>query len=285
MTLRPNISSPSSTTTPAPVDILILGAGWTSTFLIPLLSKNHVSYAATTTTGRDNTIKFIFDPLDTSPAQYARLPSASTVLITFPLRGPGQSTLLTRLYRSTHPTGPDWIQLGSSGIFNGRGWQSETSAYDAADARAVAEDELLSTVSGCVLSLAGLYGGNRDPRDWVLRVAASKDRLAAKTSLHLVHGEDVARAVLALHRRFTPARRWIVADCHVYDWWELVFAWAEEVRRRADGGWEFERWVAELMRENGVRALPRAPEVLGRALDSRAFWEEVGVWPGRGRVW
>ena len=46
---------------PGKVDILILGAGWTSTFLIPLLKKDGITYAATTTTGRDGTYKFKFE--------------------------------------------------------------------------------------------------------------------------------------------------------------------------------------------------------------------------------
>ena len=33
------------------------------------------------------------------------------------------------------------------------------------------------------------------------------------------------------------------------------------------------------MNERGVRALPRPMEQLGRALDSREFWEEAGITP------
>ena len=50
------------------------------------------------------------------------------------------------------------------------------------------------------------------------------------------------------------------------------------------GGGECERWVGELMREEGVRALPREKEALGRVLDGRDFWEAIGSWPGEGRV-
>ena len=49
-------------------------------------------------------------------------------------------------------------------------------------------------------------------------------------------------------------------------------------------GLRYEEWVAELMQEEGVRALPRPPERLGRVLDSRAFWREMGTWPVKGRV-
>ena len=284
---------------PGSVDILILGAGWTSRFLIPLLHEQGVTYAATSTSGRDGTIPFKFDPSSDAEEPYAGLPAAKTILITFPLRGAGQSQHLTTLYYRTHqpsssagasppPHGTDrqWIQLGTTGIFTGPTWSSSTSPYDVHNPRAVAEDELQRLAGGCVLNLAGLYDGAvRDPRDWLARVAKTKEQLGAKGSLHLVHGVDVARAVLALHAKFTPGRRWIVADLHVYDWWDLALAWGEEARRRAGesagpaGGLQFERWVVELMDEQDVRALPRGVERLGRLLDSREFWETMGTQP------
>jgi len=157
----------------------------------------------------------------------------------------------------------------------------------------------MEAVGGSVLNLAGLYGGARDPKNWVTRVAQSKADVARRQALHLIHGEDVARAVLAAHRKFTPGKRWIVADLHVYDWWDLLQAWGPEVRERRaaeiarDRGeqvgreeadkLEFERWVGELMVEGDVKALPRDPESLGRVLDSREFWSHFGVWPVRGR--
>ena len=288
---------------PGSVDILILGAGWTSRFLIPLLREHGVTYAATSTSGRDGTLPFKFDPASDAEEPYAGLPAAKTILITFPLRGAGQSQHLTTLYNRTHqPSSPaarastppppqdgtdrQWIQLGTTGIFTGSSWSSSTSPYDVHNPRAVAEDELQRLAGGCVLNLAGLYDGAvRDPRDWLARVAKTKEQLGAKGSLHLVHGVDVARAVLALHANFTPGRRWIVADLHVYDWWDLALAWGEEARRRAGEGvgpaeeLQFERWVAELMDEHDVRALPRGVERLGRLLDSREFWKTMGIQP------
>ncbi|KAL8388185.1 hypothetical protein RB595_009396 [Gaeumannomyces hyphopodioides] len=311
------------TATPEPVDMLVLGAGWTSRFLRPLLDEHKVRWAATTTTGRDGTVPFRFDPDSADPAPYRALPTARTVLITFPLKGEGQSRRLTSLYSSSRPTPSGssntsntsnttttrWIQLGSTGIFTSPGWNDESSPYDAANPRAAAEDELLSRcgVDAVVLALAGLHDGGdgtRDPRDWVLRVARTKDAVRAKGALHLIHGADVARAVLAVHTAaatLTSGRRWIVADTRCYDWWDLIQAWGAEARRRlregrtraavaaaeagvdADG-LRYEEWVAELMQEEGVRALPRPPERLGRVLDSRAFWKEMGTWPLKGRV-
>jgi hypothetical protein len=96
------------------VDLLILGAGWTSHFLIPLLKDESISFAATTTTGHDLTIPFKFDPDPTDTTPYQQPPSAKTVLVTFPLKGLGQSKLLTSLYRSVHGNANFWTQLGST---------------------------------------------------------------------------------------------------------------------------------------------------------------------------
>ncbi|KAI1120854.1 hypothetical protein F5Y10DRAFT_114001 [Nemania abortiva] len=283
---------------PAPVSLLILGAGWTSTFLIPRLKQQGVTYAATTTDGRNGTIPFRFDPASDDSAPFAALPTAKTILITFPLKGTGPAARLVRAYTATHPEvrpkarQPLYIQLGVTSIWTAPGWQDETSPYDKTNARAVAEDELLKTApAAAVLSLAGLYGADRQPRDWVRRVVRSKEDLRAKGALHVVHGEDVARAVIALHRNPTPGKRWILCDMHVYDWWDLVQDWA--VQALADAATdaaeckrqnELLEWVGELMVEEDVKALPRDSEAVGRRLDGRGFWHFMQIWPTQGRI-
>ncbi|MCJ1438366.1 hypothetical protein MMC27_007754 [Xylographa pallens] len=269
--------------------ILILGAGWTSTFLIPLLEARQISHAATSTTGRPGTLPFKFDPSSPSLEPYHLLPSASTVLITFPLKGPHQSTHLLSLYHASHPAAsPNWIQLGSTGIFqiaDQELWVTRHSKYDRENARAVAEDELL-VLGGCVLNLSGLWGGARQPRDFVKRVATSKEQLKGKTSLHMVHGMDVARAVVALHERFTKGERWMLTDLFVYDWWALIMGWGEAGSEGKDENAKgpLLEWVRELMVEEDVRALPRSMEVLGRCYDSREFWSTFEVVPVRARL-
>ncbi|KAF4544708.1 uncharacterized protein LTHEOB_5717 [Lasiodiplodia theobromae] len=277
---------------PASVDLLILGAGWTSTFLLPQLDGAAISWAATTTTGRDGTIPFKFDPLSSDQAQYDKLPSAKTVLITFPLKGTGQSRHLTSMYRKAHGDENNWIQLGSSAIFADLHWNDSDSSYDTENPRAIAEDELRQCAQGCVLNLSGLYGGTRHPSNWIARVAKTKEQLKAKSALHIVHGEDVARAIVAVHLHFTPARRWLVTDLHVYDWWDVTYTWAPVAEEKANemlgadeaAKLEYRKWVVELMEESNVRALPRNPDTLGRVLDSRSFWAALRTRPEHGRV-
>ncbi|KAI4869182.1 hypothetical protein F4820DRAFT_43974 [Hypoxylon rubiginosum] len=280
------------------VELLILGAGWTSTFLIPLLGREGIKYEATTTTGRNDTIRFRFDPNSTDPTPFRTLPYAETVLITFPLHGNGQAANLVRMYESTHKHRPRFVLLGATSIWTAPTWQDETSPYERADPRAVAEDELMTCSDGAVLDLAGLYGASRQPRDWLDRVVKSKSDLKAKGALHVIHGQDVARAIIALHRNFTPGKRWLLCDMHVYDWWDLTQDWAIRTLASAENASEgadatpakvekqkqMLAWVGELMLEEGVRALPRDTSSLGRTLDGRGFWRTMGIWPTQGRI-
>lgn len=105
------------------VDFLILGAGWTSDFLIPLLLEKNISFSATSRDGGQrsgqDTIAFKFDPDSDDSAPFKKLPDAVTVLITFPIYKSGASEKLVRFWRATHQgSKAAFIQLGSTGIWN-----------------------------------------------------------------------------------------------------------------------------------------------------------------------
>jgi len=273
---------------PRSVDFLILGAGWTSTFLIPQLEFSKISYAATTTTGRENTIQFKFDPDSNDLTPYKSLPSAKTILITFPLTGTGQSKKIVGLFQNVHKdegNAPNWIQLGSTRIYQASGWNDSTSPYNKENLRGIAEDELLhlKACSSTVLNLAGLYDDElRRPHNWVSRVAKSKSDVQNKQALHLIHGKDVARSIIAMHEHFenVKGKRWIVTDLFVYDWWALMFNWGGKL----EDGMELRDAVWECMKDSGCKALPRGPGKLGRLLDSTGFWKAIGIHPSQGRA-
>jgi hypothetical protein len=109
----------------AAVDILILGAGWTSTFLKPLCESRKISVASTTRSGLTDTIQFTFDPTSDDPKPFDVLPKAKTVLITFPIAIKGAPDRLVRLYTQTHSQVNDedaaktaFIQLGTSTMWS-----------------------------------------------------------------------------------------------------------------------------------------------------------------------
>ncbi|KAH7336694.1 hypothetical protein BKA65DRAFT_553331 [Rhexocercosporidium sp. MPI-PUGE-AT-0058] len=312
-------TQPSPAFSTSPVDMLILGAGWTSNFLIPLLKSQNITHVATTTTGRDGTLKFQFslpDKDDQEPdlKPYSALPAAKTVLITFPLRGAEETKYLVASYYKTHSnspnaastsdsvfglsgneseskTNPAFIQLGSTGLWtipSQPTWVTRHSPHNTSDTRAQAEDALLS-LGGCVLDLAGLWGGERNARNWIDRVAATKEVLATKKSLHMIHGLDVARGIVAVHEKWEMARgqRFMLTDLMVYDWWDLILGFAGELDVENGNSQRAQKqikWIRELMQEQGVRALPRDMETLGRCYDSREFWETFGIMPTRSRL-
>ena len=285
-------------------DLLILGAGWTCTFLIPLLDAKTLSFAATTRDGRKvagaHTIKWSFDPSEDSAPngqnQFSALPLAKNILITFPLNSSAQTKTLVKGYQRAHShnrTGTDihFIQLGSTGIWQVPTtalWTTRHSPYNTSYERVQAEDELLK-LGGCVLNLAGLWGGERQPRNWLGRVAKTKEDVKYKNSLHMIHGLDVARAIVAVTQKWDAARgqRWMLTDGFVYDWWSLLAGWADAGQDdgKADRKpKEQAEWVRELMQEEGVRALPRPFDMLGRCYDSREFWEVFGLTPIKARI-
>ncbi len=118
-------------TASSPIDILIFGAGWTSTFLIPLLTTHNLTYAATSRLSRPkpDTIPFEYDQHDSSPdeSQFANLPDARTVLVTFPITVKGATERLVRLYEKTRVNRKAeegertrWIQLGTTSVWDVR---------------------------------------------------------------------------------------------------------------------------------------------------------------------
>lgn len=113
----------SHSTHPKPVDLLILGYGWTGPFLAAQCDARKLSYAKTTRDGRDGSIKFQFDPSEAKPGDeqhFQRLPESTTVLIVFPIYGSGGSKRLVELYLRTHPgSQAGFVQLGSTGIWDG----------------------------------------------------------------------------------------------------------------------------------------------------------------------
>ncbi|GAC98187.1 epoxide hydrolase [Pseudozyma hubeiensis SY62] len=292
------------------VDVLLLGSGWTGSFLIPLLKHTRLTYAYTSRSPPDekqphddHKIQFeLTDPVTRESLE--PLPRASTVVIIFPIKNLQQVDDLVNEYQDLH--GPTrWVQLGSTGIW-GPGRSSSSSPFDTTNARAAAEQRLLDITSlsaskqagaAAVLNLAGLYGDQRQPRNFASRVGASKELLSMKGSVHFVHGQDVARAILLLHNsnRAGWGRRWIVSDTKVYDWWQLFRFLRPALPEHPDDSPETaQRWVRELMNENKVDTLPRPiaespgqnlPRYLERALEGHEFWDLFGEKPSVNSVY
>jgi hypothetical protein len=102
------------------VDLLILGAGWTAEFLIPLLqqSKPAVTFAATTRNGRVvpgyKTITFEVN----SNTNWSIVPQAHTILLAFPTTKEGAVASYVQTYEAVHGHGARWLQLGNTSAWD-----------------------------------------------------------------------------------------------------------------------------------------------------------------------
>ncbi|CAE6338465.1 unnamed protein product [Rhizoctonia solani] len=269
--------------TTSAVDILILGAGWLSHFLFPILYESNLTYAATSRTGlTPDTIKWSLG--DTSKV----LPKASTVVVMFPVENWDALSGLIEEYQGSNG-GSLWILIGST-----RGWQTIDTDSDSvvtrhtplpsnAPTRSLVEEQFLKAypTTGAVLNLVGLHGRppasgdnpHSSPRlvpNFLKRIGPSKNALKQKASVHFVHGYDAALAVVLVHKQTRGmVGRWIVSDCLVRDWWAIALEM---------GGYQEKKWVIELMKEEQVAMLPRQ-KGLGRMLDGSDFWEATGSVP------
>jgi hypothetical protein len=252
------------------MEILVLGLGWQGKYIKEHCESIGISCAATTTSGRDETIQFSYSD-ELTVEEFLILPRATMVVITFPFPSVNSGKLIMEKYQKVHQMTPNWILFGSTRPFHGTSgnpW-ADRSGPVRPDVRFQSEEMFLK-MGGCVLNLAGLYGGPRILKNWIPKVVLTKEVLASKTSIHLIHGLDVARLVYAVYKKFSTGQRWLVTDLRIYDWWELVLA--------LDDG-ERIPWVLDLLKENKTRSLPRPYEMLDRCLDSKETWTYFGLLP------
>jgi hypothetical protein len=146
----------------ATMDMLILGKGWVANYLLDYCQDISLNVAATTTTGRDNSIPFSFTKSSTIE-DFLVLPVARTVVITFPIVEPELCTLLIQTYKLAKKVAPNFILYGSTRPWHGKSsedpWANRNGPVKP-DARYESEEWMLQ-LGQCVLNLAGLYGGPR----------------------------------------------------------------------------------------------------------------------------
>lgn len=289
--------------------VLVLGQGFVGSYLAAALRERQISYAATTRDGRDKTIEWQMSS-DTTPTgmfvDCSALPAANYVVVTFPLQGQAAAEALVNSYTKHHchkaPQGdndagirlPFWIYLGSTRPFKGTRCTRFTEPdIIGGGLRVEAEKYIIRSRVGCVLNLAGLWGGKRDPYGWS-RFYTDKDKVRRRLddrSLHLIHGKDVAKAILLVveyHKQNKSSSsttdisgsRWLVSDQQVYDMLEILL-----LDERVYG------YVQELLYEDeDVRKLLDASNVddvcvgasavaaakVTKRIDSSHFWSQVG---------
>ncbi|CDH54486.1 hypothetical protein RO3G_02053 [Lichtheimia corymbifera JMRC:FSU:9682] len=270
----------------ARVSVLILGFGWSGPFLKEVLTQQAIPYSATTRDGRDDTIAWELPSQDDQEVDVSALPAATTVLVTFPVRSAKSMEKLMDAYEARQgglQQQVQWILLSSTRVYDGDKCDRHGPINLDKDSSGRSEGEQVTLArGGTVVHLAGLWGAQRQPRNWVSRFStpeALRGKLLQR-QLHLIHGQDVARAlVLGVHGQFAKAQgqRWIVTDGGCYDWVKLILAWGSQEQVETT-----QKLIPSVLGNtttiynlvdpnNGVIIHPR--------LDSTEFWDTFGLKP------
>ena len=284
----------------AVLPILILGLGWTGQFLTELMLSMQMDYAATTRDGRNDTIAWTL-PDNCASLNVSSLPFAQTVLVTFPVKQPQCLDALIDAYEAQHEQSSQWILLSSTRPFSGNPADRHTPLDRSKDTGRMSAEDTLIQRGGSVLHLAGLWGNqryhvsktkqkkkgpgliciNRQPKNWVPRFStaeAIRNKLLQR-QLHLIHGKDVARAILAVHQQFKPGERWIITDQTCYDWIKLFLAWGseEQIQIARDLAIHDDQ-CRQALGDGSLEEVVARGEVKPR-LDSTEFWETFHLKP------
>jgi hypothetical protein len=85
--------------------------------------------------------------------------------------------------------------------------------------RTLRQNKLLKEGS-CVLHLAGIWGENRDPLNWLKKDLISKDRLG----VNLIHENDILKVLIGISNNFDDfkAQREILVDSQSYTWVNII---------------------------------------------------------------
>ncbi|KAJ2557751.1 hypothetical protein EV175_001153 [Coemansia sp. RSA 1933] len=268
------------------VPVLILGCGFVGRYLADLLANEGIDYVATTTDGRERTIRWrLPKPEEDVSIEFEALPAARSVVITFPLQGEDSAKQLVDGYTKHHslaPTDCYWIYLGST-----RPFKDSPSTYltnidiAAGGARVEAEEYLIKEHGGCVLNLAGLWGGARDPHKWS-RFYTEKEKLCKRLSdrsLHLVHGADVARAIyVVISQPATSGGRWLISDKRVHDVLEIYIR-DERIRGFVRELLEEEPEIRRILGSDTIDGIELDASAVTLRIDSSHFWNYFRIEP------
>ncbi|KAI8969161.1 hypothetical protein BDF20DRAFT_893500 [Mycotypha africana] len=262
----------------ATLPMLVLGLGWTGQFLAELMVSMNINYAATTRDGRNSTIKWNM-PSKCDAIDVSQLPKAKTVLVTFPVLERDCMNRLIDVYEEQHDISSQWILLSSTRPFVGQPANRHTPLDRSKDTGRMGAEDVVIERGGSVLHLAGLWGNQRQPKGWVPRFAtmdAIKNKLLTR-QLHLIHGKDVARAILAVHNNFKSGERWIITDNGCYDWLKLFLVWGtEEQIKMARYLAENDETCQKALGDSSLEEIVERGGVQPR-LDSTEFWNTFSI--------
>jgi len=203
----------------------MLGAGYTASFLLPLA---HQRYAQVVATSRNPNVRLGHLQSDqrvrfdlTQPDTWNDLPREHDLLWCFPAT---PFELVQKFSDAASLSTRRVVVIGSTSAYDVGSstdypppWCDETAPIDLVKPRVQGEEYLRQHCGAIILRVAGIYGPNRNPMDWLKtgRVRPSRKYV------NLIHVEDLARVCLAALRHAKPGEIYNVADGTPRTWNEI----------------------------------------------------------------
>ena len=209
----------------AHTSLVILGSGYTARHLLPLAPHRYHRVLATSRTPEthlgdvpaDQRIRFDLDQPDT----WKNIPEQADLLWCFP----AVPLDLVQTFSATFDSPTRRIVvLGSTSAYDAGDsqeypppWINETAPIDQTKPRVQGEEFLRQHCGAIVLRIAGVYGPNRNPLDWITtgRVGPSRK------FVNLIHVDDLATVCLTALQQGKPSEAYNVSDGTPRTWAEI----------------------------------------------------------------
>lgn len=197
----------------SPNPIVLLGAGYTGTFLYTLARQQERLIWASSRQPHENlpfaipSHRIEFDLA--RPDTWGNIPDGISLIWCFPAV---PTDMVIRFMKQTAPQVRRLLVLGSTSAYASTHAQArlvdETTEVNLTLPRVQSEEFLRQTYGAVILRLAGLYGPGRNVLDWIRRGRITNtDRY-----VNLIHIEDVAGICLAALERSQDGETYIVSD-------------------------------------------------------------------------
>lgn len=211
--------------------LVILGSGYTARFLWPLIAERSPKVFATSRAPEQH-LSYVppaqrlqFDL--SQPGSWGNIPRDADLLWCFPAT---PLDLVRQLIATLTGSPRRIVVLGSTSAYDlgdsqeyPPPWIDETAPIDLTKARVQGEEFLRTACGATVLRVAGIYGPERNPLDWIRTGRVGPTR----KYVNLIHVEDLAAICLAALERGTPGEAYNVSD-GIQRTWEEICLTAEQ---------------------------------------------------------
>ena len=198
---------------------LILGYGYTSSFLVPQLSVAYPD-AEILTTSRSQP-KMLHFNLD-RPSTWKNLPDCGTLIWTFPPKPFMQVQAFSDFYKGRYKKALVIGSTSSLTVEQPNQRVDETTPLDFSLERARCE-ELLRKQGFRLLLSSGIYGPGRNPLVWIKRdMVGISDKL-----VNMIHVNDLCQFIIKSIEMTQPGTLLIASDNNPQSWRTLIRYWQE----------------------------------------------------------